>query len=174
MTATRALTPLQTAPLLRAALESIRAEVAAAPDDTLRWRPAPAEWCVLEVIGHLIEAEQRGFAGRIRQILDRPGLALTAWDQEAVAAARRDHERDARALLDEFTALRTSAVNLVTGLTAADLDKHGEHPKVGRLRVSDLLHEWVHHDRNHMRQMLANLQASVWPHMGNAQRFSSE
>jgi DinB family protein len=173
MTATRMLTPAQTAPLLRAALESIRAEVAAAPEDALRWRPAPAEWCALEVIGHLIETEQRGFAGRVRQILESPGLALAAWDQDAVAAARRDHERDARGLLDEFTSLRTAAVDLVTRLTAADLDKHGEHPKVGRLRISDLLHEWVHHDRNHMRQMLANLQAYVWPHMGNAQRFSS-
>src|SRR5262249_36741389 len=103
-----------------------------------------------------------------------PGLALTAWDQDAVAAARRDHERDARALLDEFTALRTSAVNLVTGLTAADLDKHGEHPKVGPLRVSDLLQGRVHHDQNHRREILADIRESGWPNMGNAQRFSSK
>jgi hypothetical protein len=38
--------------------------------------------------------------------------------------------------------------------------------------VADLLHEWVHHDRNHLKQLLANVQAFVWPHMGNAQRFS--
>jgi hypothetical protein len=43
---------------------------------------------------------------------------------------------------------------------------------VGFLTVGDLLHEWVHHDRNHIRQMLANVQACAWPHMGNAQRFS--
>jgi hypothetical protein len=172
MTHTAALTPSQTAPLLRAAFDGIRAEVSAAPVEALRWRPGPREWCVLEVIGHLIEAEQRGFAGRIRQILDRPGLGLTAWDQEAVAAARRDHEREPSALLDELAALRAAAADLVSGLGAADLSKHGEHPKVGRLLVSDLLHEWVHHDRNHMRQMLANLQAYVWPHMGNARRFS--
>jgi len=167
-----ALTPGQVAPLLRSALDGIRAEVSAAPIAALRWRPGPREWCVLEVIGHLIEAEQRGFAGRIRLILDRPGLALAAWDQEAVAAARRDHEREPSRLLDEFSALRAAAVDLVSGLTASDLDKEGAHPSVGRLRVSDLLHEWVHHDRNHIRQMLANLQAWAWPHMGNAQRFS--
>lgn len=33
------------------------------------WHPAEGEWCVNEVLGHLIEAEARGFAGRIRQIL---------------------------------------------------------------------------------------------------------
>jgi hypothetical protein len=40
------------------------------------------------------------------------------------------------------------------------------HLKVGLLRVSDLLHEWVHHDRNHLRQIPANVQARAWPHMG--------
>jgi hypothetical protein len=44
---------------------------------------------------------------------------------------------------------------------------------VGRLTVRDLLYEWVHHDRNHLRQILANVQAFAWPHMGNARRFSS-
>lgn len=169
---TDALTPAQVAPLLRAAMDGIRAEVSAAPLAALRWRPAPREWCVLEVIGHLIEAEQRGFAGRIRQILERPGLALSAWDQEAVAAARRDHEREPSGLLDDFAALRASAIDLVSALGTSDLAKDGAHPSVGRLRVADLLHEWVHHDRNHFRQMLANLQGSVWPHMGNARRFS--
>jgi len=28
-------------------------------------------------------------------------------------------------------------------------------------------------DRNHLRQILANVQAFAWPHMGNARRFSS-
>ena len=44
---------------------------------------------------------------------------------------------------------------------------------LGHLRVGDLLHEWVHHDRNHLRQLLANIQAAAWPHMGNARRFSA-
>ena len=61
---------------------------------------------------------------------------------------------------------------LVAGLGAADLGRGGRHPKVGLLHVSDLLHEWVHHDRNHLRQLLANVQAFAWPSMGNAQRFS--
>jgi hypothetical protein len=38
--------------------------------------------------------------------------------------------------------------------------------------VADLLQEWVHHDRNHVKQILANVQAFVWPHLGNAQKFS--
>ena len=48
------------------------------------------------------------------------------------------------------------------------------HPEVGPLRVDELLGEWVHHDRNHIRQMLAVTQARVWDQMGNARRFSLE
>ncbi|MCH7523004.1 MAG: hypothetical protein IH920_04440, partial [Chloroflexi bacterium] len=55
--------------------------------------------------------------------------------------------------------------------TPEQLPFSGSHPAVGELRIVDLLHEWIHHDRNHVKQVLSTMQASVWPHMGNAQRF---
>ena len=173
-TASRPLAPSEVARLLESVAATIRAECAALPDDVLAWHPAPGEWCVKEVLGHLIESERRGFAGRIRIILASDTPALATWDQNEVARARRDCERDATTLVDEFARLRLESVALVAGLGSADLGRGGHHPKVGLLRVADLLHEWVHHDRNHLRQMLANVQALAWPHMGNARRFSEE
>jgi hypothetical protein len=170
----RPLRPTEVGRLLESAVAMIRAELAALPDDVLAWHPAPGEWCAKEELGHLIESEERGFAGRIRIILASDTPALETWDQNEVARARRDCERDATALVDEFARLRRESVALVAGLGAADLERGGRHPKVGLLRVGDLLHEWVHHDRNHLRQMLANIQALAWPHMGNARRFSEE
>ena len=70
--------------------------------------------------------------------------------------------------------MRTESVALVRSLTPADLERVGQHPEVGPLRVDELLGEWVHHDRNHLRQMLAVSQARVWGQMGNARRFSLE
>ena len=166
------LDPAVVARLLRAAAVTIRAELSALPAAAAAWHPAAGEWCVKEVLGHLIESEQRGFAGRIRIILagDRP--QLEGWDQDAVARARHDCAHDGAALCDELDRLRAESARLVAGLSPADLTRGGQHPKVGLLTVGDLLHEWVHHDRNHIRQMLANVQAFAWPHMGNAQRFS--
>jgi hypothetical protein len=169
----RPLAPSEVARLLEAAAAAIRAELAALPDDVLGWHPAPGEWCAKEVLGHLIESERRGFAGRIRLIVGGDEPSLEGWDQGEVARARRDCERSAAELVVEFDALRRDSVGLVAGLRAADLERGGRHPKVGHLRVGDLLHEWVHHDRNHLRQMLANIQAAAWPHMGNARRFST-
>ena len=166
------LTPTEVAALLRAAGESVRAELTGLPWAAARWHPAPDEWCALEVIGHLIEAEQRGFAGRIRQILAEPEPRFQTWEQETVARARRDCEREPADVLAEFTRLREASVTLVASLKPADVGLGGHHPTVGYLRIGDLLHEWVHHDRNHLRQLLANVQAFAWPSMGNAQRFS--
>lgn len=166
------LTPAQTVNLLEASRDALLAEFAGSPGALLRWQPAPGEWSALDVLGHLIEAEQRGFAGRIRDILATDQPRFVGWDPPAVAASRRDAERDPAVLLAQFRDLRAASIALIAFLSDADLDRGGDHPDVGWLTVRDLLHEWVHHDRNHLRQLLANTQAYTWPHMGNAQRFS--
>ena len=166
------LTPRQVADLLAATSATLRAELTALPEAAAGWHPAPGEWCAKEVVGHLIEAERRGFAGRIRAALDEPAPDFAAWDMAAVARARGDCAREVAALLDEFDAARQASVALVAGLRDADLRRAGRHPAVGELAIGDLLHEWVHRDRNRVRQVLALGQAFVWPHMGNAQRFS--
>jgi hypothetical protein len=169
--------PARIAELLASSATIVLAELTALGPDGGR-RPEPAEWSANECVGHLIEAERRGFAGRIRRILaaDRPDIPadLEAWDPPAVAAARRDHLRSGAELAAEFAALRADGIRLVRSLGEADMFRVGLHPEVGPLRVDELLGEWVHHDRNHIRQLLAATQARVWGQMGNARRFSLE
>ena len=175
VTPTDGLSPLtvaQVAAFLRAARNHITTELTALGDDWAGWRPAPGEWSANECLGHIIEAERRGFAGRIRRILATDGVAERGWDQIAVAAARHDDERTVVEILAEFESGRADAIALVDGLTPADLDRFAVHDRVGRVTVANLLHEWVFHDRNHIRQLLSNAQARAWPAMGNARRFS--
>ena len=169
-----ALAPAQAAALLQASGAAVQAELNAAPEASLAWHPAPGEWCVKETLGHILEAERRGFNGRIQRILQEQEPALPGWDQQAVARERQDCARPLPDLLKEFADLRADSLRLVAGLQPADLARGGEHEKVGYLRVADLLHEWVHHDRNHLKQMLSNIQAYVWPNMANAQKFAGE
>jgi hypothetical protein len=164
----------QTAALLSAAVHTLRAELEPLGKEAMRWHPAPGEWCANEVLGHLLEAERRGFAGRIQGIVAQPGRLLEDWDPEALARQRRDCERDGLELLREFEAVREESVRMVTALGAEQLRLSGEHPRVGELRVVELLHEWLHHDRNHVKQILDNVQSFVWPYMGNTRRFSSD
>ena len=98
------LEPKQIATLLDASRRAIILEVEAlVPHGD--FRPMPGIWCPNEVVGHLIEADKRGF-------------------------------------------------------------------QVGDVTVRDILHERVHHDRDHLAQLTALTQRLVWPGMGNARRFS--
>jgi hypothetical protein len=166
------LTPAEVATFLGAAGELIATELEALGDRWAAWRPAPGEWSANECVGHIIEADRRGFAGRIRRILVEDGVAETGWDQIAIAAERHDRERSVAAILAELRSGRDEAIALVRSLTPEDLERHAVHGTVGRVTVANLLHEWVFHDRNHIRQLLANAQARAWPAMGNARRFS--
>jgi hypothetical protein len=171
---TRALQPAEVAALLESMRAAVAAEIGALPDEVLAWHPAEGEWCAKECLGHIVEAERRGFNGRIRLILSDNEPRFPGWDQQAVERERQDCTRRAEDLLTEFNTLRADSAALLRGLTEADLARGGTHEKVGYVRVSDLIHEWVHHDRNHFRQLQANVQAYVWPSMGNCQKFVGE
>ncbi len=162
----------QIAALLAALPEILHAEFDALDENALGWHPAPGEWCAKEVLGHIIEADRRGFAGRVRQFLDEDNPQCIAWDPPQVAAERDDCNRAASDLLNEFAALRADGVSAILALQPEQLSRSGMPPAVGTLTISDLLFEWIHHDQNHVKQIMSNIQEYVWPHMGNAQNFS--
>ena len=167
------LEPARVAELLHASQMLVVGELAGLGEDG-GWHPAPGEWCAREVVGHLIAAERHGFAGRIRAMIDEHRPAFEPWDQSVEARERHDCEKESRALVDEFVTLRRESVAMVKKLDAAALRRSGVHKKVGELFVPDLLHEWVHHDREHTRQLLSIAMARAWPHMANAQKFQDD
>jgi hypothetical protein len=167
-----ALPPERIAELLAAAESHVIAELEALGDDLAGWRPATGEWSANECVGHMIEADRRGFAGRIERIRAIDGVLESGWDQVAVAAERRDWERSVAAMIEEFRNGREAGIALVRSLRPAELDRTAVHARAGVVTISDLLQEWVFHDRNHIRQLLANAQARVWPAMGGTRRFT--
>ncbi|MCB2224575.1 MAG: DinB family protein [Actinobacteria bacterium] len=162
------------AALAAATVDLLRTETAALGDEGASFHPAPGEWCAKEVVGHLIEADRRGFTGRVAVMLAEDRPLLEAWDQEGVAAARGDCGRPFGDVLDEFAAVRREGLDLLEGLTAADLSRVGVHPQVGEMAVRDVLGEWPFHDRDHLRQILSATRAWLWPGLGAAQRFTDD
>ena len=166
------MTPVEIADVLAVSGAAYASLLRSVPEAVATWRPAQGEWCIDECVGHIVEAEKRGFAGRIRIILAEDSPRLQPWDQPEVARLRGDCAKAPEQLLAEFEPVRRESVALVRSLVGEQLRREGIHPNVGPLTVNDLIHEWVHHDGNHLRQAYANLQAYVWPEMGNAQKFS--
>lgn len=165
------LAPQEVAHLLQNTTIVLRQLVTALPNRVVVLHPGPGKWCIKEVIGHLTEEDKGDFVGRIRMMLDEPEPSLKVSDQEEVARARRDCEKNLHDLLDEFNTVRSSSVAFVMRLRATELDRGGVHPKIGHIRIRELLHEWIYHDLNHIRQIDANVQRFLWDHLGNMQRF---
>ena len=123
--------PEQVAALLESAVATIRAEVEALAKPLHVWHPAEGEWSINEIIGHLIEAERRGFAGRIKILLASKDPQLEGWDQNEVARGRRDDMKPAAKLVAELERMRAEIVKVVRGLAAADLKRGGSIPRSG-------------------------------------------
>jgi len=162
----------EVADLLDSSGQAFASTLNALPPGVASWHPAPGEWCVNEVVGHVIVTEKNGFGGRIRVILGADEPDLPKYDRDGLQKTRDDCARDPKALAQEMLEVRGQSLELIRSLRPEQIQRGGLHPDVGRLTVDDLLHEWVHHDGNHLRQALANVQAYVWPNMGNARRFS--
>jgi hypothetical protein len=149
----------------------LRHRVAALPDRAAGWHPEDKKWCAKEIIGHLTEEDNCDFVGRIRMMIEKQEPALKVNDQDEVARARRDCDKTLRDLMDEFESVRTDSVALVKKLKADDLDRGGIHPRTGRIAIRELLHEWVYHDLNHIRQIDVNFQRFLLGHLGNMKQF---
>lgn len=117
----------------------------------LRRHPADAEWCPMQILGHLIEAEGEVFGALIPGMLHK--LAPNNWDQPP-SMVRDDCDGDAAALLVHFAELRRSGVTLARSLKPEDLavtSPRNWH-KGPTETVGDLLRHWPEHTEAHLAQ----------------------
>lgn len=118
-----------------------------------RWKPTAAEWSLLEVLNHLADEERDDFRTRLDLTLHHPGREWPPIDPPAWAVERRYNERDPDDSLADFLRERAHSVEWLRGLGAFAADAAYEHPMLGTITASDLLHSWLAHDLLHIRQM---------------------
>ena len=148
-----ALTTRETADRLDAGARVFEALVAGLSDEAWRWKPAPDQWSVLEVVAHLADEESEDFRRRVDLTLHHPGEAWPAIDPERWAVERGYLGRDPAAELERFLVERLRSTDWLRGLDAPDLERAHEHPRLGRLTAGDLLTSWLAHDLIHVRQI---------------------
>jgi hypothetical protein len=123
------------------------------PRKELLRRPARGKWSVLEILGHLADAEL-AIAWRLRIILARSGAPLLWFDQDIWARKFRYQTRDPRQLLDLFHAIRQSNLELLKSIPRREWGRcYGIHELRGRQSVADFVQMEAAHDLNHLRQI---------------------
>lgn len=150
-----------------AALEAMLAHL---DDELLCWRPQPADWCIKDVVGHLIVTDQLAFADRIRLIVEGDTPEIPGIPVNQIAAQRNDAARPIGELLQEFQMGRTAVLPYLAHLTPSQLAKTGTYPKYGTFHAYDFFYEWPYHDQSHLQQIGDILKTYLLPHMSQTMR----
>jgi len=133
----------------------LRALIAEAGDD-LRTRPEPGEWSVVELIGHIVDAELASSA-RYRWILAEHEPDLQPYDQDAWAARLHAPSEPVEDLLPVFDALRVANLRLWNGASPTDRARLGQHLERGPESYELTFRLLAGHDRVHVAQARAGL-----------------
>jgi hypothetical protein len=138
---------------------AVRERVAAATAaGVLRTRPAPGEWSVIGLVGHLLDGEIYASA-RYRWILTEDLPALEGYDQDRVADASGHADGDPDVLLTAWEGLRRANLALWAQASPGERAREGVHLERGPSTFELLFREIAGHDRFHLAQMDRTLQA---------------
>lgn len=118
------------------------------PADLLSLPPAPGEWSALECLQHLIDTEPV-FQFRIDAFL--AGRDFPAFDPDR-QGTKPDARRQPAELAAEYARLRAASLDALARLTPGDLDRQAVHQELGRVTLSEMIHEWAAHDLMHTVQ----------------------
>jgi hypothetical protein len=122
----------------------------------LRRRPAPGEWSVLELLGHLVDAEIV-VSGRYRWALSHDRPALLGYDQDLWVERLGHNDDRPDELLPLFSTLRTANVRLWERSPAEARRRVALHAERGPESYDLMFRMLAGHDRFHLNQMQATL-----------------
>ena len=120
----------------------------------IRGNEGPNTFSPFDVVGHLIDGEETDWMPRARIILARgPSLRFVPYDR--FRHRSRNVGRSLDSLLEEFAILRQANMQILKSWQLTDdlLDLPGEHPRLGRVTLRQLLASWVVHDLGHIAQV---------------------
>jgi len=126
----------------------------AGPD--LRTRPAPGQWSVLELLGHMMDAEIV-LAARYRWILAHDEPPLIGYDQDLWVERLRHQEDDPGEMLAVLMALRRSHLGLWARTSPAERARVGVHAERGAESYELSFRMLAGHDLFHLGQMRRTL-----------------
>ena len=118
----------------------------------LRRTPAPGEWSVLELLGHLVDAEIV-LSGRYRWVLSHDRPPLLGYDQDRWVERLRHNDESPDELLEVFSTLRTANLRLWDRSSAEDRRRVALHAERGAESYELMFHMLAGHDRFHLDQM---------------------
>lgn len=133
--------------------KKIALAVAGLPDKTLRRKPAPDKWCILEVVGHLADTEIV-FAYRLRQMLADKKPVIAPINQDDWANNLGYMNTPMPEMIALYGLNRHANTRLLRNLRPGDLEKSAFHPEIsGDVTVANMVAKLDTHSAAHLAQI---------------------
>ena len=113
------------------------------------------EWTAVEVLGHLADAAEI-FADRVQRCIDEDRPAIASYDQDALAAERRNAERDPMGLSERVMSAHRRMIQLL--VQADNRRRPGIHGQWGEVDAGHFAAYQAGHARDHVDEL-----AKVFP-----------
>lgn len=148
----------------------LEAHYAAIPDGFKHWSPPswdgiPSEpFTAIEQICHIRDIEIEGYHMRIQRALAEHCPTLASIDSIAITAQRPYAQANVAEVFASFRAAREYTLQLITGLTEAQLQRTALFEGYGPLTLRSLLHYLCSHDQQHLsglQWLMGKIEAST-------------
>ena len=121
-----------------------------------RTRPADREWSVLELLGHVTDAEIV-MSARYRWALAQDGTPVLGYDQDLWVERLRHNDKEPEELFEMFGPLRAANLKLWRRASPDDRKRSVTHAERGAESYDMMFRMIAGHDRFHLNQMRETL-----------------
>jgi uncharacterized damage-inducible protein DinB len=143
------------------------------PAELLNRPEGEGKWTVIQVLQHLIKAEETNWIPRIKHILTDNSKPLPLFNR--TVEEKNIQEKEVISLINEFSSKRQESLNFLKMQNFNDelLKTQCTHPELGPITIENLLSAWVVHDLDHIVQICRIFAKSFKTEVGQFQKFLS-
>jgi hypothetical protein len=134
---------------LRYQHETIGELIGTLSEQQLRQRIDPAKWSAFENIAHLA-CYHPVFLHRIQRIEEENNPFFSRYVAEADPEFPGYVQQSLPRLLGDIRSSRRTLIDLLEGINEAGLERTGEHPRYGRLSLTQWLEFFLLHESHHL------------------------
>jgi hypothetical protein len=125
------------------------------PEPWVHENDGPGTWSSVDVMAHLIEAEETNWIPRARHLIAHgESAAFPPFDR--LGFVEKSKGKSMAEILDAFRRARSRSLQDLEELRLGprDLERRGRHPDFGVVTLGQLLATWAIHDLNHVGQIV--------------------
>jgi FMN phosphatase YigB (HAD superfamily) len=157
-------TPSALLAILRSTPATLHAACQNLPPALWAQRRQPEEWCQTEILCHLRDVEAEVNVPRLARVIQENNPFIAGQDTDPWADQRGYIWQSGSMALAGFSATRKQLIELLVQLSPRDWQRPARHAIFGPTSLQELVSIIAGHDRLHIRQLFAFIQAASADH----------